>query len=50
VEKLNAGHEEIFVAKYALAKVARYAEICKRDSSQKQFLLGWINRVLGALS
>lgn len=46
LEKLNAVAEETFVLKYALAKVARYAEICKRDRSQDKFLLGWINRTL----
>ncbi len=50
VGKLNGMDEEIFVPRYALAKIARYAEICKRNSNQKKFLLGWINRTLGALS
>ncbi len=50
VAKLNDVEEEIFIVKYALAKVARYAEICKRDPAQKKFLLGWINRTLEALS
>lgn len=50
VSKLNKVDEEHFIAKYALAKTARYAEICKRNPDQKKFLLGWINRTLGALS
>ncbi|MBW2130155.1 MAG: N-acetylmuramidase [Deltaproteobacteria bacterium] len=50
IAKLNEAGEETFVTKYALAKVARYAEICNRDPSQKKFLLGWINRTLGALA
>ncbi|MDD5712351.1 MAG: glycosyl hydrolase 108 family protein [Smithellaceae bacterium] len=35
-----------FIAKYALAKIARYAEICRKDKTQTKFLLGWINRTL----
>lgn len=50
VDKLNNIDGEIFVLKYALSKIARYAEICRRNSVQKKFLLGWINRTLGALS
>lgn len=50
VSKLNNVDEEHFIAKYALAKIARYAEICKRNPDQKKFLLGWINRTLGGLS
>ena len=48
--KLNQADEEAFIAKYALAKMTRYAEICKRDPSQKKFLLGWINRTLEGLA
>ena len=36
--------------KYALAKVSRYAEICNRDRTQSNFLLGWINRTLKELT
>jgi lysozyme family protein len=44
--KLNAMDETTFVLKYALAKIARYAEICNKDRTQSKFLLGWINRTL----
>lgn len=50
VAKLNDIDEEAFIPRYALAKIARYAEICKRNPVQKKFLLGWINRTLGALA
>jgi lysozyme family protein len=50
VSMLNTVDEEHFITKYALAKIARYAEICKRSPGQKKFLLGWINRTLGGLS
>jgi len=48
--KLNHIEEELFISKYALAKVARYTTIVKRDRSQKKFLLGWLNRTLRAIS
>ena len=50
LEKLNDAEEELFTSKFALAKVARYTEICRRNPVQKKFLLGWINRTLGELS
>lgn len=50
LDKLNQSQEEVFVLKYALAKVARYAQISQRDPGQRKFLLGWINRTLEGLS
>ena len=44
--RLNACDAETFVIQYALAKIARYAQIVNRDRSQNKFLLGWINRTL----
>lgn len=41
---INAMDPELFLAKYALARIARYAEIVNRDRSQLKFLLGWLNR------
>lgn len=41
--------KDTFDARYALAKLQRYADICNRDRSQVKFLLGWVNRTLGAL-
>lgn len=46
LEALNVIDEEDFRAKYALAKVARYAQIVTKDRTQGKFLLGWINRTL----
>jgi len=50
LEKINASDEEVFILKYALAKITRYTEIVKRNPKQRKFYLGWINRTLGALS
>lgn len=47
---INAEQNEVFVLKFTLAKLARYAEICNRDRSQSKFLLGWINRTMRGLS
>lgn len=49
IAKLNAMDETVFVLKYALAKVTRYAEICNKDRTQSKFLLGWINRTVKGL-
>lgn len=46
LSKLNQVEENDFSLRYALAKIARYAQIVNRDRSQNKFLLGWINRTL----
>lgn len=50
ITKLNAMDESTFVLKFAIAKVARYAEICNKNRSQTKFLLGWINRTIKGLT
>lgn len=50
LKKLNAIDDEVFSSNFALSKLARYAQICKRDPVQKKFLLGWVNRILGGLA
>jgi lysozyme family protein len=49
LEKFNAAEPESFKKSYALAKIARYADICNKNRSQSKFLLGWINRTLKGL-
>ncbi|WPP01422.1 glycosyl hydrolase 108 family protein [Pseudomonas sp. HR96] len=39
---------ETFLTDYTLAKVMRYVGLCNRNRSQDRFLLGWLNRALGA--
>jgi len=46
IEKLNSVDAEAFKKAYALAKIARYADICNKNKTQSKFLLGWINRTL----
>lgn len=46
VAALNAFDSDRFVMAYALAKIARYRDIVKRDRTQAKFLLGWVSRAL----
>ena len=43
---LNAADPDLFIARYALAKLARYRDIVARDKTQAKFLLGWVSRTL----
>lgn len=43
---INAMDPALFVAKYALARLARYEQIVRRDRTQSKFLLGWLSRTL----
>jgi lysozyme family protein len=49
IAALNSMPEREFETAYTIAKISRYAEIVNRDRAQSKFLLGWINRSLGAL-
>lgn len=46
IEAINAIEPRLFMAWYALAKLARYEQIVTRDRKQGIFLLGWVRRVL----
>ncbi len=48
LQVLNAADPRLFLANYTVGKIARYAGICNQDKSQSKFLLGWLNRALGA--
>lgn len=43
---INMTDPDVFLARYSLAKLARYRDIVMRNRSQGKFLLGWINRLL----
>jgi hypothetical protein len=50
VEKLNQIPDgQRFKEQYALAKIARYVEICSKNPVQVKFLKGWLNRTLKGL-
>lgn len=46
IEAINAMDPDLFLARFALAKIARYRDICTKNRGQMKFLLGWINRTL----
>lgn len=46
IAAINAINPEIFVLRYALAKIARYRDIVTKNRAQIKFMLGWINRTL----
>lgn len=46
LEAINALSPDLFLARFALAKLARYRDICTKDRGQMKFMLGWINRLL----
>jgi lysozyme family protein len=51
IEKLNQINDgQRFKESYALAKIARYVEICNKNPVQVKFLKGWINRTLKGLA
>lgn len=50
LDAINACEPENFVLRFALAKLARYAQIVTRDRSQGKFLLGWVNRTINGVS
>lgn len=43
---LNSVDADLFLAKFALAKIARYRDICVKNPAQRKYIIGWINRTL----
>ena len=46
VRKLNEMSDDLFLAVFALSKIARYVAICRKNPEQKKFLFGWVSRSL----
>ena len=46
IAALNAIDHDLFVARYALAKIARYRDIVVKNRTQQRFLVGWLSRAL----
>lgn len=46
IAALNSIDPGLFVARYALAKIARYRDIVVKNRTQQRFLVGWLNRAL----
>jgi len=49
IAAINDADVDLFLARYAIGRVARYAAICNKNRSQSKFLLGWVNRTLRTL-
>ncbi len=45
---INSMDSKELIPRLALAKIARYADLCNKNPRLKKYLLGWINRTLGA--
>ncbi|MBB5210116.1 glycoside hydrolase family 108 protein [Microbulbifer hydrolyticus] len=43
---LNNCDESLFLSKFTISKISRYASICNNDRVMSKYLLGWINRTL----
>ena len=43
---LNSVDPDLFLARFALARIAHRVEVCKKRPSQKEFLIGWLDRDL----
>ncbi len=43
---LNGINTELFLAKFSLAKIARYINICRRIPKNRKYFYGWVNRTL----
>ena len=48
LEKINNMDVKLLVSKFRLSKIARYVYLVKKRPANRKFLLGWINRALGA--
>jgi lysozyme family protein len=47
LSKLEDIDDELFIAKYKLAKVSRYTYLAQKYPKNRKFLLGWIKRAIG---
>jgi lysozyme family protein len=43
---LNSTDPDLFLSRFALARIEHRVEVCKKDPSQKIFLIGWLSRDL----
>jgi lysozyme family protein len=47
VAKLNVFDPDHFIAAFTVAKIARYASICKKRPASRKYFYGWVLRALG---
>ena len=48
IASINNIDEELLLLRFKISKIARYAYITTKRPTNKKYLLGWINRTLGA--
>jgi lysozyme family protein len=46
ISKINTCSQELFLAKFTIAKIARYVNIAKKRPANKQYFYGWVIRAL----
>lgn len=49
LQKINAEEPRVFLALFALSKIARYVSICEKRQDSKKFFYGWVKRTLEVL-
>jgi|TARA_Y100000310_G_scaffold130972_1_gene130195 lysozyme family protein len=49
IKTVNECNEELFIAKFALNKIAKYVGICNKRRSSRKYFFGWIRRVMEGL-
>ena len=49
IKAINACDEELFICKFALNKIAKYVNICKKRRTSRKYFFGWISRVMAGL-
>jgi len=47
LKAINNMDIETLITKFKLVKIARYLHIVKRNSKNRKFFFGWVNRVMG---
>jgi len=45
--KLNEVESEVFLPTFIVARIARYATICKKRPTSRKYFFGWVLRALG---
>ena len=49
IEKINNTNPDVFVMAFSLARIARFSRMVQHNKTQRNFFLGWVNRVLEEL-
>ncbi|MDA3883000.1 MAG: hypothetical protein PF481_06925 [Bacteroidales bacterium] len=47
IAAINGYNQELFIAKFTLAKISRYIHIVKNRSKSRKYFYGWVRRAIG---